>query len=608
MSLTNVIILIIINLIVYALIAAQLMGWGFGQSNSDNSINKLWSVSLAVSITVSIGLVVLYVLTNDLLLQLGSLQNFVTAIWINITIIVIVVLIKLFPRLSFLSKFELGSTNQQVVAVFMALMITAVSASLGIFLVSQGIINNTSFLRMFYVVLAVDAIVLILLLIVWLFPRLPWPYYDKQFIRGQTNGWYKAISGLGIAILLLLTVIGGLLVSYGEDNLSDSDIVLEIDNNSVTDEIEKSSSTIPDESTAVVVLEFPTRTGTEIPTVTPTSANDNLQVTLRPTDFILQNPTVSLLSLPTSTKTPVPTEKLIFTPTLVPVYTNTSIPTQIVQSTEVVCQISVSGWLEYKVQPGDTLFALATQVGESVAEIANANCLADFVLKSGQVIFLPAFIGEDYTGIVINKVDVPPLIDGYLEDWRSVSLTANNVVYGYSSWNNIGDLSFNYGLTWDNNNLYIAVKVEDDVHVQTENGETIFKGDSVEILFDKVVSSNIVDSSLSSEDYQIGLSPGDFSIGLGKIQGYRWFPSDKSGLIVDVDIMSRKLEKGYVLEASLPWYVFDVVPVIGQEYGFVISISDNDSIGLASQETMVSNIEARKLSDPGTWGRIKLLW
>ena len=39
----------------------------------------------------------------------------------------------------------------------------------------------------------------------------------------------------------------------------------------------------------------------------------------------------------------------------------------------------------------------------------------------------------------------------------------------------------------------------------------------------------------------------------------------------------------------------------------MISVSDNDSEGVAVQESMVSNSAARDLSDPSTWGRIKLV-
>ncbi len=46
-------------------------------------------------------------------------------------------------------------------------------------------------------------------------------------------------------------------------------------------------------------------------------------------------------------------------------------------------------WVQYVVQPGDTMFSLASRHGTTVYTIINANCLSSSNLRAGQVIFLP---------------------------------------------------------------------------------------------------------------------------------------------------------------------------------------------------------------------------
>ena len=82
------------------------------------------------------------------------------------------------------------------------------------------------------------------------------------------------------------------------------------------------------------------------------------------------------------------------------------------------------------------------------------------------------------------------------------------------------------------------------------------------------------------------------------------FFSHSSSIVARSD---RSNEGGYLIEAALPWTILGVSATSGDEYGFVISVSDNDSEGVAIQESMVSNSAARDLSDPNTWGRIKLV-
>ena len=90
-------------------------------------------------------------------------------------------------------------------------------------------------------------------------------------------------------------------------------------------------------------------------------------------------------------------------------------------------------------------------------------------------------------------------------------------------------------------------------------------------------------------------------------QVYRWYPVGQSGTISIAKIESSNTGVGYKLEAALPWSILGATVTSGSEYGFVLSVSDNDSVGVAVQESMVSSLATRELSDPSTWGKIKLI-
>ena len=198
----------------------------------------------------------------------------------------------------------------------------------------------------------------------------------------------------------------------------------------------------------------------------------------------------------------------------------------------------------------------------------------------------------------------PPVIDGDLSEWTGDQYGVNNVVFGASNWTGGADLSGTYSVGWDSANLYLAIKVTDDKFVQMSKGAYIYKGDSAEILLDSNLAGDFSGASLSTDDYQIGLSPGNF----GSIQpeAYRWFPKSVAGSLSSVQVAASKTDSGYDLEARIPWTVFGVTPLSGDHYGFVLSISDDDLAGTAVQQSLVSSVSTRVLTNPTTWGTLVL--
>jgi hypothetical protein len=206
--------------------------------------------------------------------------------------------------------------------------------------------------------------------------------------------------------------------------------------------------------------------------------------------------------------------------------------------------------------------------------------------------------------VTADFLSTPPIIDGDLSDWAANQYGANQVTFGAGAWTGGSDCSATYSVGWDGANLYLAVRVTDDTFVQIASGRTLYKGDSVEILFDSDLLGDFSGSTLSSDDFQLGFSPGNFSTAAPS--AYRWFPASQEGSLSSVQLKSAKTDSGYNLEISVPWAVFGINPVSNRHYGFVLSVSDDDSPGTAVQQSLVSSVGTRILTNPTSWGTLVL--
>lgn len=203
----------------------------------------------------------------------------------------------------------------------------------------------------------------------------------------------------------------------------------------------------------------------------------------------------------------------------------------------------------------------------------------------------------------------PPTIDGNLNDWPgTIAASSNNRVYSVAGWNGTEDCTAVWQLAWDNGNLYVAVTVSDDTHVQTASGNQIFRGDSVDMQFDTARDTDF-GAGLSPDDFQITLSPGDFA-GSGPT-AFR-YQGTANGAILDapggniVTVAAQQTASGYTLEAAIPWSDLNLEPSEGLTIGLALNANDNDTAGTAVQEVMMSHMPNRTLTDPTTWGTLAL--
>jgi hypothetical protein len=199
-----------------------------------------------------------------------------------------------------------------------------------------------------------------------------------------------------------------------------------------------------------------------------------------------------------------------------------------------------------------------------------------------------------------------PSLDGGWGDWDATEYSANSIVWGASNWTGADDLSASYKVEWDEDYLYICAKVTDDIYVQTQTGNDLYKGDSIEVLFDSNYNGDYYTNFLNSDDYQIGVSAGKSGIGDG-MEAYLWFPSNRATSTSSVLYGAKAWDKGYRIAAAIPWSILRVTPSAGQHYGFVFSVSDDDSNIGGKQQTLTSSDPYRNILNPMSWGDLVLV-
>lgn len=201
------------------------------------------------------------------------------------------------------------------------------------------------------------------------------------------------------------------------------------------------------------------------------------------------------------------------------------------------------------------------------------------------------------------------MIDGDLSEWEGIPAVLSAFqVFQVAGWDDTADLEAIWRVVWDDNNLYLAASIQDDTHVQTESGNLVYRGDSLEIQVDTDRVGDFAPKP-SPDDFQILLSPGDFETlppSAFRFQGTNFGGiSDAPGH--HITIAAQPMAEGYTLEAAIPWTDLNMRPQAGLVLGVALNANDNDKPGTAVQEVMMSHVSTRGLTDPTTWGTLALV-
>ena len=191
--------------------------------------------------------------------------------------------------------------------------------------------------------------------------------------------------------------------------------------------------------------------------------------------------------------------------------------------------------------------------------------------------------------------------------WATIpAIAATHIVEQEATWDQSLDISATFKFAYDADNLYGYVRVEDDIHAQSNNAQRAYLGDSIEIEIDARGDRS---SSAQDDDYQYIISAGDFgTLGPGafRFRGNGSVMTDDWG--TRATVVSEQTATGYILAFQIPW--FDLRMARNQEVGTVlgmtVSVNDNDSVGEAKQELMLSNVAGRRWASPDSWGSLTL--
>lgn len=192
------------------------------------------------------------------------------------------------------------------------------------------------------------------------------------------------------------------------------------------------------------------------------------------------------------------------------------------------------------------------------------------------------------------KPDPPPAVDGELREWASVPNAlklnrAEQVVYGRGKWTSPDDLSATVWLAWRGEYLFVAVDVTDDKFRQTQRGGNLWKGDHVELYLDIIPDVEPQRKPFGKGQFHFGFSPGNFQ-STGDVlfdlkpEAVVFTPNGMAAQ--GVLVAAKRTEKGYALEAALPWSLVGVKPAVGVPLSAEVGISDTDSDEPAQESLM----------------------
>ncbi len=219
----------------------------------------------------------------------------------------------------------------------------------------------------------------------------------------------------------------------------------------------------------------------------------------------------------------------------------------------------------------------------------------------------PAFRANSQ--LYANYLSTAPVQDGTYAEWvdKTNKYTMPNFAWGKANWVNYADLEGAFAVAWDSTNLYLGFKITDDIYNQPYAGGNIYNGDTVEVLLDTNLLGDFYTTSLSADDYQLGISAGskDGSIETG---AYMFYPSSVAGKRSQV-VISKQFESDtvYRIEAAIPWSLYGITPSAGMRLGFAVNVDDNDNVDSYKKMTMLSSAYGLSVFNPTTWGELVLV-
>ncbi|MBE7464889.1 MAG: PQQ-binding-like beta-propeller repeat protein [Planctomycetes bacterium] len=202
-----------------------------------------------------------------------------------------------------------------------------------------------------------------------------------------------------------------------------------------------------------------------------------------------------------------------------------------------------------------------------------------------------------------QRLKAAPQIDGALGDWAGVApveLKSWREVYLAGEddrreelkpglWNGPADQAVEFRGGFDDQHLYLAVSVTDDLHANAnDQAGNLWNGDSLQLAFDM------------EQDKEMGYQGLDFELGFGlnaqgQLLAWRWVEKSKyvmKPLDVSAKVVRDEAAKRTVYEIALPLAYLELKPETGKAFGFTFMVNDLDK---------GENVEKGIAPSPGIW-------
>lgn len=212
-----------------------------------------------------------------------------------------------------------------------------------------------------------------------------------------------------------------------------------------------------------------------------------------------------------------------------------------------------------------------------------------------------AAAGDEPVSAIPLKPDPPFAIDGNLGDWADVPgaievRSPEQVVWGSGAWTGPEDLGGTVRLAWRQEFLFVAVEVTDDQLRQNQRGDSLWKGDHIELYIDAQPDLEPERTAFGQGQFHIAMSPGNFrrtgdplADCVPEVYCYRPEKSAVEGALAG----AVPTPSGWALEAALPWAFLGVgAPAPGLALRVEVAISDTDSLE-PRQESLMTTSTAR---------------
>ncbi len=223
--------------------------------------------------------------------------------------------------------------------------------------------------------------------------------------------------------------------------------------------------------------------------------------------------------------------------------------------------------------PGETAEAQAP-MPIAASSLARYDCVlrvetdkgaADRLMRT--LVFTPA-----------RRMDTAPTIDGALDDWPGTFPIEVGPDTGETHHATDGapsdpdDLSATAALTWDDENLYMAVRVRDDIHTNDQGEGALWDGDGLQFGFAPDPYTP------SSAYYEWGLALTDDG---PQTWAWRAVAPQPTGPI-DFPYEITRSDSETIYEAAIPWRMIPpIAPVAGTTFGFGLCVNEKDTANRA---------------------------